>query len=62
MYLQQCEHIREDVSVVYLAYASYMWYNHSQLTLYPEIHWPGVVYHPYGSILRGDGGNAFNLT
>ena len=62
MYLQQCEHVREDVSVIYLAYASYMWYNHSQLSLYPEVNWPGVVYHHYGSVLRGEGGNAFNLT
>lgn len=62
MYLQQCEHHREDVDVIYLPYASYMWYNHSQLSLYPNVHWPGVVYHQLGSILHGEGGNAFNLT
>lgn len=62
MYLQQCEHRREDVDVIYLPYASYMWYNHSQLPLYTHIHWPGVVYHQLGSILHGEGGNAFNLT
>lgn len=62
LYLQQCLHVREDIDVVYLPYASYMWYNHSQISLYPKVHWPGVVYHPLGSILHDRTGNAFNLT
>ncbi|KAK8815763.1 hypothetical protein WA538_004887 [Blastocystis sp. DL] len=62
LYLQQCLHDREDIDVIYLPYASYMWYNHSQLSLYPKVHWPGVVYHPLGSILHDHTGNAFNLT
>lgn len=62
LYLQQCLHVREDIDVVYLPYASYMWYNHSQISLYPKVHWPGIVYHPLGSILHDRTGNAFNLT
>lgn len=61
MYLQQCLHEREDVDVVYLPYASYMWYNNTQIPLYPNISWPGTVYHELGSLLKGEGGNAFNL-
>lgn len=62
LYLHQFCHERSDVTVLYLPYASYMWYNNTQLPLYPNVQWPGTVYHPYGSVLRGKGGNAFNLT
>lgn len=62
LYLHQFCRERPDVSILYLPYASYMWYNNTQLPLYSGINWPGTVYHPYGSILRGKGGNAFNLT
>lgn len=61
MYLQQALHERMDLDIVYLPYASYMWYNRTQLPLYPNITWPGTVYHELGSILKGEGGNAFNL-
>ena len=61
MYLQQCLHERMDLDIVYLPYASYMWFNRTQLPLYPNITWPGTVYHELGSILKGEGGNAFNL-
>lgn len=62
LYLHQFGRERSDVSILYLPYASYMWFNNTQLPLYSNIQWPGTVYHPYGSILRGKGGNAFNLT
>lgn len=62
LYLHQIRHERSDVTVVYLPYVSYMWFNNTQLPLYDNINWPGTVYHPYGSVLRGKGGNAFNLT
>ena len=62
LYLHQFGRERPDVSILYLPYASYMWFNNTQLPLYRGIDWPGTVYHPYGSILRGKGGNAFNLT
>ena len=61
MYLQQALHERMDLDIVYLPYASYMWYNRTQLPLYPNITWPGTVYHELGNILKGEGGNAFNL-
>lgn len=62
LYLHQSCHKRSDVTILYLPYASYLWFNQTQLPLYPQIQWPGTVYHPYGSILHGEGGNAFNLT
>lgn len=61
LYLKQCLHEYADVDVLYLPYASYMWFNNTQLPLYHGINWPGSVYHQYGSVLQGEGGNAFNL-
>lgn len=61
LYLKQCLGEYTDVDVLYLPYASYMWFNTTQLPLYHDIVWPGVVYHPLGSVLKGEGGNAFNL-
>lgn len=61
LYLKQCLGEFPAVDVLYLPYASYMWFNATQLPLYRDVVWPGTVYHPLGSVLKGEGGNAFNL-
>ena len=61
LYLKQCLGEFPAVDVLYLPYASYMWFNATQLPLYRDVVWPGTVYHPLGSVLKGEGGNAFTL-
>ena len=61
LYLHEVCKERPDVTIVYLPYASYMWFNNTQLPLYDSVQWPGTVYHPYGSVLKGKDGNAFNI-
>lgn len=49
-YVQQCEHFRDDVTVINLSMMTYQWFEHKRM-LYPHIVFPGL----HLSSVKGDG-------
>lgn len=46
-YVQLCEHIRTDIQLIGLQQMSWPWYTQQHQTNYPNVVFPGTVYHPY---------------
>ena len=57
-YLQECEHIRDDVTIINLSMMTYQWWE-TKHKLYPHVEFPGSHYTKANSVQWNNGGFTF---